>query len=156
MKNRFLFFCFLWNKLQGFLAEDGIGATRVPTGNLYSAEISTFINLDAANTRQDFKSLLTLQNFSQREKIFFSMRIFSSHGADTYSTHGSGLECQQCERRKESIFVFFITPHRGEMSHMICESLVNPKKSSRWKRCPNFVSNEYFQFPLCHSRISKI
>ena len=79
------------------------------------------------------------------------MRIFSSHGADTYSTHGSGLECQQCERRKESIFVFFITPHRGEMSHMSCESLANPKKSSRWKGCPNFdcenyVSDEHFQF----------
>ena len=76
MKNRFLFFCFLWNKLQGFLAEDGIGATRVPTGNLYSAEISTFINLDAANIRQDFKSLPTLQNFSQREKIFFQWGSF--------------------------------------------------------------------------------
>ena len=38
-----------------------------------------------------------------------------------------------------------------EVSHMICESLVNPKKSSRWKRCPDFdwknhVSDENFHF----------
>ena len=149
MKNRFLFFCFLWNKLQGFLAEDGIGATRVPTGNLYSAEISTSINLDAAIFGKIWKLYQHFKILTARK--IFSKRLFSYHGAYTYSTHGSGLECQQCERRKESIFVFFITPQRGEMSHMICESLVNPKKSSRWKRCPNFdwknyIFDEHFYF----------
>ena len=146
MKNRVLFFCFLWNELQGFLAEDGIGATRVPTGNLYSAEISTFINLDAANIWQDFKTLPILQNvddakrFFQRGSILVIIHMILDWSVNNVK-EGRNLFSYSLSHRTEE----------REVSHMICESLVNPKKSSRWKRCPNFdwksyVSDEHFQF----------
>ena len=139
MKNRVLFFCFLWNELQGFLAEDGIGATRVPTGNLYSAEISTFINLDAANIWQDFKTLPILQNvddakrFFQRGSILVIIHMILDWSVNNVK-EGRNLFSYSLSHRTEE----------REVSHMICESLVNPKKSSRWSDVPILIGKIMF------------
>ena len=150
MKNRVLFFCFLWNELQGFLAEDGIGATRVPTGNLYSAEISTFINLEAAKDLARFQNFTNTSKFWLREKVFFKEDLFLSWCRLTHITHMVLDWSVNNVKEGRNLFSYSLS-RRTEMSHMICESLVNPKKSSRWKRCPNFdwknyVSDENFQF----------
>ena len=120
MKNIFLFFCFLWNKLQGFLAEDGIGATRVPTGNLYSAEISTFINLEELQIFGKISKLyhhfkILTKDFFQRGSILVMVLTHIAHMVLDWSVNnvkeGRNLFSYSLSRRTEERWVTWVVSH---------------------------------------------
>ena len=94
---------------------------------------------------QHFKILTTRKDFFQRGSILVMVLTHITHIVLDWSVNNV--------KEGRNLFSYSLS-HRTEereVSHMICESLVNPKKSSRWKRCPNFdwknyVSDENFQF----------
>ena len=87
---------------------------------------------------QYFKMLTTRKGFFQRRSILVMVLTHIAHMILDWSVNNV--------KEGRNLFSYSLS-HRTEereVSHMICESLVNPKKSSRWSDVPILIGKIMF------------